>query len=74
MNVKSSNVGHRLNDTLKYPLTYSSDDEKYIFLQDFLDWLETWSEMGCTTGMFTKETYSALVVTTYAKSRYRVLL
>ncbi|GBL80019.1 hypothetical protein AVEN_29037-1 [Araneus ventricosus] len=56
----------RENNVYKKPLTSSETDERYKFLDGFLNWLEDWKNMGCKTGMLTKETHSALYMTTFA--------
>jgi hypothetical protein len=66
MNVKTPTVGLRLNDTFKCPLTTDPNDEKFLFLHQFLDWLDKWEAMNCSTGVLTKETLSALKLSTYS--------
>lgn len=66
VNVKSPNKGMRLNNVYQNPLTNSENDEKKIFLHYFLDWLERWEKFNCDTGIFSKETHSALKLSTYS--------
>ncbi|XP_055928711.1 uncharacterized protein LOC129959843 [Argiope bruennichi] len=66
VNVKTPFTGIRENNVYKKPLTSSETDKRYKFLDVFLNWLEDWKNMKCDTGMLTKETYSALFMTTYA--------
>ncbi|GBM01384.1 hypothetical protein AVEN_236207-1 [Araneus ventricosus] len=66
VNVKTPFIGIRENNVYKKPLTSSETDERYKFLDGFLNWLEDWKNMGCKTGMLTKETHSALYMTTFA--------
>lgn len=66
VNVKSPYKGIRLNNVYQSPLTNSENDEKIKFLNSFLDWLDTWEKMGCSTGSLSRETHSALKHSTYA--------
>lgn len=66
VNVKSPNAGVRLNNKFQFPLTNSPEDPKNEFLNKFIDWLDRWENMECTTGMLTKETHCALKLTTEA--------
>ncbi|GBM55131.1 hypothetical protein AVEN_207020-1 [Araneus ventricosus] len=66
VNVKTPFIGIHENNVYKKPLTSSETDERYKFLDGFLNWLEDWKNMGCKTGMLTKETHSALYMTTFA--------
>ncbi|KAF8791338.1 hypothetical protein HNY73_006224 [Argiope bruennichi] len=66
MNVKSPSIGLRENDKFKQPLSYMVNDEKVQFLDKFLNWLNKWEGMGCTTGGLSNETHAALKVTTNA--------
>lgn len=69
INVKSPFKGIRLNNVHMYPLTSTEEDVKYVFLHKFLDWLDKWESMNCSTGMLTKETHNALKNTTYAMTQ-----
>jgi hypothetical protein len=62
-NVKFISKGSRLNNIYQKPLTFDENDNSIIFLSKFLDWLDEWDKMSCTTGMFSKETHAALKVT-----------
>ena len=64
VNVKWVYKGKRLNNIYQEPLTNSEGDERMKFLNSFLDWLESWKAMCCTTGMLTLETHSALALST----------
>ncbi|GBM73050.1 hypothetical protein AVEN_268527-1 [Araneus ventricosus] len=75
MNVKSLNVGLRENDKFKQPLPYMANDEKVQFLDNFLNWLERWENMGLSkelSGGLSKETHVALKVTTNAMTEIAV--
>ncbi|GBM92343.1 hypothetical protein AVEN_9188-1 [Araneus ventricosus] len=66
VNVKTPNKGKRLNNSYQEPLSY---DEKYIkmaFLEKFLKWIDDWERMKFSTGTFTKETMTAIVLSTKA--------
>ncbi|XP_035233690.1 uncharacterized protein LOC118205512 [Stegodyphus dumicola] len=65
MNVKTMFKGiHQKSEFMK-PLTADDSDPKVIFLNQFLNWLDAWESMKCSTGMLTKETHAALKQTTY---------
>lgn len=66
MNVKTPFKGCRLKKEYATPLTDAADDEKYVFLNSFCDWLEMWDSMKNSTGKLTKETFAALKHTTHA--------
>ena len=65
MNVKTPYKGLHKSNVFMQPLIVDESDEKYKFLNKFLDWLERWDTINCSTGRFTKETFSALKQTTY---------
>lgn len=46
-------------------MTNQYDDENFKYLNEFLNWLEKWENMGCDTGILSKETMAALKLTTY---------
>jgi hypothetical protein len=64
MNVKSPNKGQNLRNKFCEPLSNSNDDEKLAFMQNFLEWLLKWEALVSDTGRLTKETHSALALTT----------
>lgn len=64
MNVKTLFKGQSKRDIYQEPLTLSETDERYIFLNKFLIWLENWKNLKYTTGILTRETYGALKHTT----------
>ena len=66
MNVKTPFKGCRIKKQYATPLTDSDNDEKYLFLNNFCDWLELWDSMNYSTGKLTKETFTALKHTTHA--------
>lgn len=65
MNVKTPFKGLHKSNVSMQPFVVDESDEKYKFLNKFLDWLERWDTISCSTGRFTKETVSALKQTTY---------
>lgn len=65
MNVKTPYKGLHKGNVFMKPLTVHENDEKYIFLNKFVDWLERWDANNSSTGRFTKETVSALKQTSY---------
>ena len=64
MNVKTPNKRLCLKDSRCNPLTNSENDDNFIFLHRFLEWLEKWEALKSDTGRFTRETFSALIITT----------
>lgn len=66
MNVKSTYKGIRLNNKYAAPMTKDENDEKYLFMHYFLNWLNLWDGMTEVTGKLTKETFTALKHTTTA--------
>jgi hypothetical protein len=42
------------------------NDENLHFLNNFLNWLDTWNSLSLKTGILTKETFFAISHTTYA--------
>ncbi|XP_055928658.1 uncharacterized protein LOC129959790 [Argiope bruennichi] len=66
VNVKTPNKGKRLNNRYQEPFTFDKKDIKILFLEKFLKWLDNWEDMKFNTGTFTKETRTALVLTTKA--------
>lgn len=63
MNVKSPNKGRNLRNKFCEPLE-GADDEKLTFMHNFLEWLVKWENLNSDTGRLTKETHSALILTT----------
>lgn len=64
-NVKSVNKGIHQRNVYMEPLNDNDCDEKNIFLNKFLIWLDAWQAMNCDTGALSKETHTALVQTTH---------
>ena len=64
MNVKTPNKGLRLKDKLCFPLTCNENDDNFIFLHAFLNWLEKWGSLNSDRGKLSRETHSALCITT----------
>ena len=64
VNSKTITKGIHLRDEMGGPLTLEENDSKLIFLHDFLDWLEKWEKINSDTGRLTRETFSALVIST----------
>ncbi|KFM76813.1 Transposable element P transposase, partial [Stegodyphus mimosarum] len=64
MNVKTPNKGVHSCDEFCKPLVWNESDRKFVFLNNFLDWLIKWKDMKSDTGRLTKETLSALILTT----------
>lgn len=66
MNVKSLFKGQCKRNVFQEPLYLCETDEKNIFLNKFLFWLDNWKSLNFVTGTLTRETHSALRHTTYA--------
>ncbi|GBN15042.1 hypothetical protein AVEN_182966-1 [Araneus ventricosus] len=66
VNVKTPNKGKRLNNRYQEPLSYEEKDIKMAFLEKFLKWIDDWDRIKFSTGTFTKETRTALVLSTKA--------
>lgn len=64
VNVKSPVKGLRLRNSLQQPITNDSLDERYMFLDHFLQWVNKWGTLG-DGGKLTSETHEALKLTTY---------
>ncbi|KAH6922058.1 hypothetical protein HPB50_008524 [Hyalomma asiaticum] len=65
VNVKSPSKGRRLRDPLQDPVR-SLTGKQIVFLNNFLDWLDTWRDIKMDTGALSTETHSALRLTCYA--------
>lgn len=65
VNVKSPSKGRRLRDPLQDPVR-SLTGKQIEFLNNFLDWLDTWRDIKMDTGALSTETHSALRLTCYA--------
>lgn len=66
VNVKTVWKGVHKNDDFQKPMTAQENDIKFDFLYRFLDWLDEWKKLNCSTGGLTKETHFALSHTTHA--------
>ncbi|XP_054706942.1 uncharacterized protein LOC129216750 [Uloborus diversus] len=66
MNVKTLYKGEHKRDEFQTPLTPNTDTAQYKFLTNFINWLDKWEEMNCTTGGLTKQTHLAISHTTKA--------
>ena len=65
VNVKTPSKGIRLKNEMQKPLTNKPSDDRYKFLNKFLDWIDKWEALP-EGGKLTKETQDALKYTTYA--------
>ncbi|CAN7945910.1 unnamed protein product, partial [Ixodes pacificus] len=65
VNVKTPTKGRRLKDAFQEPIT-SMDVVQVGFLSTFVDWLDTWRNLGTSTGLLTSDTHTALRLTLYA--------
>lgn len=65
VNVKSPSKGRRLRDPLQDPVK-SLSDKQIEFLNNFVDWLDTWRDIRMDTGALTTETHAALRLTCYS--------
>ncbi|KAH6926697.1 hypothetical protein HPB50_021212 [Hyalomma asiaticum] len=65
VNVKSPSKGRRLRDPLQDPVR-SLTGKQIEFLNNFLDWLDTWPDIKMDTDALSTETHSALRLTCYA--------
>ncbi|XP_068083561.1 uncharacterized protein [Anabrus simplex] len=65
VNVKTPLKGLRSREEMQKPLTNNPSDERRNFLKQFLLWLDDWENMNLPGGTLTKETHSALKLTTY---------
>lgn len=65
MNVKTPKKGLHLLNSMCTPLTIENNDEKLLFLDNFLNWLKKWDELSSDTGRLSKETHSALIQSTH---------
>lgn len=66
MNVNSPYKGARLKQNYAKPLTDDTDNEGYMFLHKFCDWLDAWNITDVVSGKLSKETFTALRHTTLA--------
>lgn len=65
VNVKTPNKGAHSRNVMCEPLIYDTiNDQNLFFFTNFLQWLNKWSNMNSDTGKLTKETLSALILTT----------
>lgn len=64
-NVKTAVKDIHKRNVFMQPLDDNESDEKYVFLNKFLNWLDAWEKMNCSTGSLSKETHKALVQTTH---------
>lgn len=65
VNVKTKFKGERLKDSMKYPLTVEGDEDNFLFLNNFLHWLDVWGGMGLKKNCLTPDTHWALSHTTH---------
>ncbi|XP_037561685.2 uncharacterized protein LOC119440995 [Dermacentor silvarum] len=63
LNVKTCNKGIRLRDELQSPIT-SVTSPQVQFLLSVVKWLDLWQSLKFDTGILTRETHSALRLTT----------
>lgn len=63
VNVKTCNKGIRLRDELQSPIA-SVTSPQVQFLLDIVEWLDLWQSLRFDTGILTRETHSALRLTT----------
>lgn len=63
VNVKTCNKGIRLRDELQSPIT-SVTSPQVQFLLNIVEWLDLWQSLKFDTGILTRETHSALRLTT----------
>lgn len=63
MNVNSPFKGARLKQQYATPLTNVVNNESYLFLHKFYNWLDTWDCLQ-STGKLSKETFTAIKHTT----------
>lgn len=66
LNVKAPYKGLLKRDKMQEPLTNSNTDEQFIFLNNFLIWLDKWEELANGVGILSKETLSALKLSTHS--------
>ena len=65
VNVKSPHKDLRLNNSFQQPLATAKTEPK-MFLRAFVEWLSKWGLMKQASGKLTRETYTALLHTSYA--------
>ncbi|XP_049801053.1 uncharacterized protein LOC126236056 [Schistocerca nitens] len=65
VNVKTVHKGVRLNDLFQCPLSLSNNDEKLVFLEKFLVWLDKWKDLRLKNNTLSEDTHTALTHTTY---------
>ena len=71
MNVNSPNKGLRQKNELAMPLTTNENDATSKFLDNFLCWLDRWSDKKFENNRLSKETFKALQHTTHAMNEVR---
>lgn len=62
-NVRSPVKGFHKRNKFQEPLTFSNDDLKIQFINNMIEWLDTWKGFKMDTGHLTKETHAALTQT-----------
>ncbi|XP_049960432.1 uncharacterized protein LOC126481016 [Schistocerca serialis cubense] len=65
VNVQTKYKGERLKNSLKHPLTVTGDEDNFLFLNKFLNWLDVWDQMGLKYNCLTRDTHWALSNTTH---------
>lgn len=65
VNVKTPQKGKRLRDPWQEPIS-AMCCQQLEFLDKFVTWLDNWKNEGLQTGTLTRETHSALRLSTYA--------
>ncbi|XP_077492101.1 uncharacterized protein LOC144103021 [Amblyomma americanum] len=63
VNVKTCNKGTRVREELQSPIT-SASSPQIQFLLSIVEWLDLWQSLKFDTGILTRETHSALRLTT----------
>lgn len=65
VNVKTPTKGRRSKDGFQEPIT-SMDGVQVCFLSTFVEWLDTWRNLGTSTELLTSDTHTGLRLTSYA--------
>lgn len=65
VNVKNTTHGIHSRNEFNSPLTYSINDKKFIYLNNFIKWLENYGKMHADVGCFSAETHAALISSTH---------
>lgn len=62
-NVRSPVKGFHTRNEFQEPLTFSNDDIKIQFIENMIEWLDTWKIFKMDTGCLSKETHEAITQT-----------